>query len=196
MRTGMKILVALALVAGIAGVSQAATVDMTITPGAGPGGEDVCNFVMTLAPADGDFLNAEIVVTMDAATIQDPVPMTTAGGTAMGNDTWVSTPYDQLYGTGTSVIYDAYNPMPPVFDTPPQTVMDWDFYDTYSGDDHTLGSITIARVLVSPGATGTAQMTVWSIGNMGGEVSNHVIPEPATLVLLGLGAVAMLRRKR
>ena len=113
MRTSLKILAALAALAAMTGVTQAATVTMNVNSGAGPSGEDVCDFVMTLAPADGDFLNAEIVVVMAGATIQDPSPMSTTGGTAMPMDTWVSTPYDQMYGLGATIVYDAYKPMPP-----------------------------------------------------------------------------------
>lgn len=193
MKTGMKILVALALVAGMAGVSQAALVTMTSNPGSGPGGTDVYDFVLTMIPADGLFTNANIVVSMDGLVIQDPDQWTLTGGKdGIPIDTWVCTPGNYKQNRPMTVVTNTYDPFA---DTPPVSDLDWSFFDTFTGDDSVyVNPTTIARMVMSPGAVGAGVVLV--ITTEGHEYFEFDIPEPATLCLLGLGAVALIRRKR
>ena len=202
MKTTMKIAAVMVVVGAMAGLASAEVlVTMNKAAVTGPGGEDVYDFFLTLGgPADGEFTNARLAVEMDAATIQDPTPSSTTGGSAVLMDTWVNTVFDYHFDTGTTVIYNAYDPVspPPPYDAPPVALLDWDFYDTYAGDNSAYSPTHIARVLVDSGAAGTADVKVWTTSDPGVPVDfNFVIPEPATMALLGFGGIGvLLRRKR
>ncbi len=198
MKTTMKIAVVMVLVGAMAGLASASVVvTMNKAVVTGPGGEDVYDFTLTFAPADGEFTNAKLVVTMDAATIRDPLTSTVRGGTAKPVDTWVNTVVDSAYDMGTTVIFNTYKPLFPNLQTPPVIKLDWDFYDSVNGDNSTLTPSRIGRVLVDAGAVGTAMVRVWTTSNPGVPVEfNFDIPEPATMCLLGLGGIGVLIRRR
>ncbi|MDY7011787.1 MAG: hypothetical protein SVV80_13700, partial [Planctomycetota bacterium] len=164
-RTTLKILAALVFVGvTVCPANAEIVVDMVKTAGAGPGGEDVYDFFLNYGAADGEFTNARLVVDMETAGIRDPDQGNTTGG--MGGlpmDTWVSTVFDHAGGSGSSIIFNDYDPVfPPRVDTPPVALLDWSFFDTYSGDTSEYAPAQIARVLIDPDTIGQAAVSIWT----------------------------------
>ena len=97
-------------------------------------------------------------------------------------------------GTAGIVSHSPFFPGPLSLDAPQINVGIW--WNTDTGD---LGPAQIAMITLSPDAAGTWELITSFAGGQlqssGVVVNGAIIPEPVSLVLFGLGGLAMLRRR-
>jgi hypothetical protein len=179
----------LALVLAMAGAANAAIVTCV---NSAPNQYDI---ILQMQAGDGDYLGHGIDAS--ANLLADPNQPVAEGGVAQAaGDTWVNTVGSSLGMGPATITYNVYNPGGFSPDAQPMPRLWWDVFDTLQGDNvgNVPGPVILVRLMTTPGAVGTADLT---LGMDAGTTQHHFdIPEPATMSLLALGGLALIRRRR
>ena len=162
--------------AGIAGATTTVS-NVAQSPMAGGTAWDI-----TLS-SDVDWTNSRITVDLSQGTLIDPNPMPQHFAGANDSDTWVDAAAAADYLT--QVVVNTLEGT---------EVLDWSWYDNTNDGAQTW---LAARIILSNDAVGVAYLKNFDVSAPGEEQLAEVpIPEPATLVLLGFGALGALLRRR
>ncbi len=170
------LLVAITVLAAVSVAGATVTVSHTTQAMAGGTAYDIT------FSSDVDWTNARIKVDLTAGSLIDPnAPLRFHMAGTNDNDTWVDAASSNDFDTSTIV-----NTLEG------GEVLDWSWYDnTVDGAQTWLA----ARMIVS--SVGMIYIENYDVGDPGHpQYSEIVVPEPATLALLGFGAFGVLLRRR
>ena len=177
--------VAVSLLAAVASASQIVTMTASEI-----GGYNALDFYYT-ANDGAEFTNYSLIVTTDGgAYIQDPNKSATSDSGGDAVDTWANTVYSlNDYGPA-SYVFNSYKPTGIGSDSPPVAELNWDVYDTGTGDNNQPegpggpeAPWHLARVLTDIGASGTWSFKAFDTMTAGvGELFEGTFPVGSTLV--------------
>ena len=207
----MRTLITLVLVAAIANVASAA-ITMQVVEVDNSSAPELADYVTQdiVVTTDTDWMGAQMIVTMDAPDqiyqhwladtnpqAPDPsAPWPISEMPSLSCDSYVSNgvPGESVNFTGA---VDLGGPVSAIF-TEDELSIAW---YTEATDD--IGTLALAQVTLADTATGT-----WAFMASAGPTANpikvevngpivdgHMVPEPTTLLLLGLGGMAVIRRR-
>jgi hypothetical protein len=186
-----------------AGSASAAPI-VTMVPTDLAGGVTALDFFYT-STAGAEFTNYRLrVENTNGLLLSDPIQAAKEDQQSDAIDTFMNT-VGSLFGAGAaSYNHNVYNPGGFTPSPQPTALIDWDVFDTLTGDGNAIGSgapYKLARVLVLPGGQGTALFQAYDTQS-GGVPSDFtftygaIIPEPSTFALLGLAIVGCLGLRR
>jgi hypothetical protein len=133
--------------------------------------------------SDCDWTNSRITVVLSEGSLIDPLVFNFHFAGLNDQDTWVDAA--SSVDTNTAVIVNSLEG---------GEVMDWSWYDTSNDGPQTW---LAARVILSNDAVGVAYLQNFDVRTPGvAQLAEVPIPEPATLALLGFGALGALLRRR
>jgi len=210
-----KTTLALLAALGVASVANATPilVTMTTTPNIGGTGNYALDFFYSAtqnasAATSSEFTNYNLdVQSVTGNDLLDPVKATTQSLGGADVDTWMNTVYSLLGFGNASYQFNNYKPVGIGSNNPPTNRINWDVFDTGTGDTNDTGAgppapYKLARIIVAPGSTGTAKFSAFDSTSNGVPTiftfpyAAVAVPEPATLSLIGLAIVGGLGFRR
>ena len=159
------------------------------------------DFVLTTTT---DWLSATLIVT---PTVSGQIYQDTFGAYGSPSSAAIALvptlEWDTFFSDGLAIDGD----MPSLFESPSSpAIIDSNEIDAtyYLTAANNIGELTLARVTLADGAQGTWRFVAWTVEggpeipsvDVSGNIANGFVPEPTTLLLLTLGGLSLLRRRR